>query len=525
MVIAVGLGPGALASHTVVDKRGTAAWRVLIYNRASADKAGQRVSVESQDTENRAWCAREGWHVVAAVSDSNRSASRYARRQREGYQQILDGLADGRWGRVDALVLWESSRGERGLDGHLQLRRLCERLSVKLAYKGRILDMNDGDDRFTAGLDALLDEREAERARERTKRSHEASVRAGKPRGVVPYGYLREYAPGSGHMLKQIPDPQTAPVVQGIVADILAGQTLYAVAQRLNLDGVLTPQQLRGERRGVAVERAGWTSSMIRNLLRKRSLMGERTHNGMVTGQGTWEPIVEPETWRTVQEILADPARARYHGGREAKWLLSGLARCAVCGAWLRPLRHGSRMLYVCAGLTPSSPKGHVARAQEPLDAFVTVHVVRMLADPRLPGAIASVRAGDSDRVMAVERRLADLEAQLAAAKRAVLAGKISFDSFGEFETELQAGIAAARLERGRPAPVSPQVAGLMSPDAGKLWAGIQHDVELQRLVVRELVVVSVGRSTLPRGSRGFDDSSVRVVPRLGAGGLAVDEA
>jgi site-specific DNA recombinase len=499
----------------------------VIYNRASADKTGQRVSVESQATENRSWCEREGWEVAATVTDNDRSATRYATREREGYKRIQAGLATGEWGKVDLLVMWESSRGERTMDGHIEMRSLCQRLGVRLAYRGRVLDMADGDDRFTAGLDALLDEREAERIRDRIIRGHLASVQAGKPRGVVPYGYRREYAPGSGHMLRQIPDPETAPVVQGVVAAILAGQTLYAIAQRLNRDGVLTPQQLRGDRRGVAVERVGWSSSMLRNLLRKRSLMGERTHNGVVTGQGTWEPIVSPEDWRAVQEILADPARARYHGGREAKWLLSGIATCGICGAWLRPMRHGSKMMYVCAGLTPSSSKGHVARAQEPLDAFVVVHVVRMLADPRLPGAIAASRAGDSDRVAATQRRLADLEAQLASAKRAVLAGKISFDSFGEFETELQASIAAARLERGRQAPVAPQVRGLMSPDAGMLWAGIQHDVELQRLVVRELVGVVVGRSTLPRGSRGFDDASVRVTARLGAGGFvaAVDEA
>lgn len=492
--------------------RGGAAWRVVIYNRASADKAGQRVSVESQDAENRAWCEREGWQVVATVSDSNRSASRYAKRQREGYQQVLAGLADGRWGRVDALVLWESSRGERTVDGHVEMRALCQQVGVKLAYKGRILDMNDGDDRFTAGLDALLDEREAERARERTKRSHLASVRAGKPRSVVPYGYRREYAPGSGHMVKQVPDPATASVVTGIVADVLAGKTLYAIAQQLNRDGVRTPKQVRDERRKRPVGPGGWTSTIIRNLLRRRSLMGERTHNGVVTGPGTWEPIVSPRDWDAVQALLNDPHRVRHHGGREVRHLLSGIAECGVCGAWLRPMRNRDQMTYVCAGLTPTSPKAHVVRTAKPLEAFVVLHVVARLADPTLGGLLQQRDGGGDAVAAAIHAEIADLEAQLGDAKRAVMERTISFESFGEFEAQLRAGIAAARRRLSARVPLPAAVLEAAGPDAQEWWDSprVQGDLELQRTVVRALVRVRVHRS-VSRGVRGFDGSSVEV--------------
>lgn len=490
-------------------------WRALIYNRASADPAGQAVSVESQDTENRAWCDRQGWDIAGTITDNDRSATRFATKQREGFRQIWAGLDENRWGRVDVLVTWASSRNQRRLDGYVDLRELCVRHDVRLAYKGRIYDLTVGADRFQTGLDALLDERDAEEIRDGILRSHRASVAAGRPRGSIPYGYTRTYLPGLRRVGEQVPDPQTAPVVQGIVADVLAGTPLYRIAQRLNREQAITPQQARDGRRSRDVERAGWSSSMIRNLLGKPSLMGMRSHRGVVVGEGTWEPIVSPDDWRAVQAILADPGRARYHGGREAKWLLSGIATCGVCGAWLRPMRHSGRMMYVCAGRTPTSPKGHVARAQPPLDAMAVVAVVARLSDPGLAAAMSAARAGHVDKVAAVQRRIADLRSRLAAAEQAAVAGTMSFEAFGRFEAEFTAGIRAAEQELAGTSGLPSQVVGLASPDAAALWDSpmVQGDVELQRLAVRSLLSVTVHRSAR-RGVRGFDPSSVQVDPR-----------
>lgn len=501
----------ALVFHTVKNQDHGAPLRAVIYNRASADKSGQRVSVESQDTENHAWCEREGWEVVATVTDNDRSATRYATREREGYKQICAGLASGQWGKVDLLVMWESSRGERTMDGHVELRHLCSQLGVKLAYRGRVLNMADGDDRFSAGLDALVDEREAERIRDRILRGHQASVRAGKPRGAVPYGYRREYSPGSGMLLKQLPDPETAPVVQGIVRDILAGQTLYAIAQRLNRDGVFTPQQARDGRRGVTVERGGWTSSMIRNLLKKRSLMGERTHRGVIVGQGTWDPIVSPADWKAVQTLLTGPGRASYHGGLDVKWLLSGIATCGVCGGWMRPMLNRGRMTYRCDGLTPTSPRGHVVRDQPNLDAWVTARVVGRLLRPdaldvfRPPARSAAPR-------LAQEQELADVRARLAEYElSAGSPGGVSAAAFARIEARLSARIAELEQALAPPVEVPREVVAMAGPDAETVWDGFS--LAGKRRVVRAMCDIAVG-PVAQRGRRGFEGSSIRLVWR-----------
>ena len=491
----------------MIDK---APLRALIYNRVSADPSGRRVSVESQDAENQAFCDEQGWTVIGTVTDNDRSASRWAVKEREGYQRVLAALDGGEFGRVDVLVTWESSRNERGLDGYVRLRERLERNRVLLAYKRRIYDMAEGDDRFTTGLDALLDEREAERARERTLRSHRASVASGQPRGFTPYGYQREYDLHSGRMIAQVSNPETAPVVREIVRRILDGETLYRVAQDLNEREILTPRGYRDKQAGRDSERAGWSSSMIRNMLRKQSLAGMRTYRGNVVREGTWEAIVSPADWAAVQAILDDPTRGRNPRGVAPRYLLSGIAECGVCGAWLRPLTNRGRPTYVCAGSVPTAGKGHVARARPPLDAMVVSAVVGRMSriDAR---DLLEARQHLNEAAAAAARELADLEAQLAQYEEsAATPNGISPAGFARIEARLLPKIDEARSRAVR-LYVPADVAELAGPDAAERWDAMPLD--RQRQAVRALLRVVVHRST-QRGSRGFDASSVELVWR-----------
>jgi site-specific DNA recombinase len=483
-------------------------WRALIYNRASADPAGQAVSVDSQDAENRAWCERQGWMIAGTITDNDRSATRFATKQREGFRTIWAGLDDGRWGRVDVLVTWASSRNQRRLDGYVDLRELCVRHGVRLAYKGRIYDLTVGADRFQTGLDALLDERDAEEIRDGILRSHRASVAAGRPRGSIPYGYTRSYLPGLRRIGEQVPDPETAAVMRGVVADVLAGVPLYRIARRLNRDGAPTPQQVRDGRRGREVERNGWSSSMIRNSLRKPSLMGMRSHRGVVVGEGTWEPIVTPADWHAVQALLNDPRRVGNTGGREVKWLLSGIATCAVCGAWMRPMLNRGRMTYACAGLTPTSQKGHVVRAQAPLDAFVTRAVVLRLQRPDALTVFAPDAPAAPRDVAAVEE-LASAQARLAEYElSAGTPGGVSAASFARIEARLSARITELEAVLAPPPVVPADVAAMAGPDAEQVWWRLP--LVARRGVIRALCTVAVLPATV-RGRRGFDHTLVRL--------------
>lgn len=491
--------------------------RALIYNRASADATGRAFSVDSQDRENHAWCDREDWEVAGTITDNDRSASRWASREREGYTIVRRALAGETHGRVDVLVCWESSRANRDLEFYVELRNLCAETGVLYAYKGRVYDLSTGDDRFATGLDALVDEREAERARERTQRSHRNSVEAGTPRGFAPYGYARTYDAHSGRLLDQIPDPETSAVVQGIVERIIDGDTLYSISQGLNRDGVLTPRARHAQLLGRRVNPdALWTSSIIRNLLHKQSLMGIRTYQGQAQRQGTWDPIVSAADWAQVQAILADPHRARHNGGVKVRYLLSGIAECGVCHAWLRPFTNRGRPTYRCEGASPTSPRGHVSRLRPPLDAYVTQYVCNRLADPALLEAMATRREGAAQRSAEIVREIADLQAELAQYVRSAGQRKgLAAQAFTAVADDLAAQIEARQQELTLAAEVPAVVLELAGPDAPQRWASLDRDSERglhrQRQIVRALVRVVVHRSGA-RGQRQFDASSVELI-------------
>lgn len=490
------------------------ALRALIYNRVSSDPTGHQVSVTSQDIENRAFCVREGWEVVATISDNDRSASRHAGKEREGYKSVQTALTGRTHGRIDVIVCWEASRAQRDMADYVQLRDLCARHGVLFAYKGRIYDLTMGDDRFATGLDVLVAEREAELIRERALRGHRNSAAKGRPRGQVPYGYQRDY---STDPFGQVPDPETSEVVKEVVRRVLAEHPLYAIAADLNRQGVPTPQGHKELAAGIDRGRL-WSSATIRVLLASQSMTGVRTHNGVAHAEATWEPIVSLSDWETAQVVLADPWRARHHRGVAPRHLLAGIAECAVCGAWLRAATNRGRPVYQCAGHGVGHPrgKGHVSRGpRDKVDALALLRVWDLLESPDLLASIDASRADVRDRARDIRDELATLTAKLARFEAAAVAETISLEAFGRFEAQIAARTAELRAEQAATSRWPVEVVEMAGPGAKARWNAprVQGDVVYQRRIVRALVRVVVRRSKRP-GVRGFDAASIDVVDR-----------
>src|SRR3954452_11659341 len=98
--------------------------RAVIYTRVASDAQNRGRSVAEQEAECRAVCDRNGWEVVAAFSDNDRSASRWATKERAQYRRLIGCIEAGG---CDVLVTWEASRAQRDLAAYAQLRDLCER--------------------------------------------------------------------------------------------------------------------------------------------------------------------------------------------------------------------------------------------------------------------------------------------------------------------------------------------------------------------------------------------------------------
>ena len=189
--------------------------------------------------------------------------------------------------------------------------------------------------------------------------------------GRPPYGYrLADAGPhpnpgkaANGQRAHHLaPDPVTAPIVQRIYDEYIAGAGLYRIAEGLTRDGVPCPSAADPERNrhrsGVA-----WSKVAVRTILRNPRYTGRQVWNrqrrdevlidveDVALGHASklrwnhesewvWsdelahEPIIDPETFARAQaHVQAGSNReVRRTSRRVNPYLLRGLVTCGLCG-------------------------------------------------------------------------------------------------------------------------------------------------------------------------------------------------
>jgi hypothetical protein len=88
-----------------------------------------------------------------------------------------------------------------------------------------------------------------------------------------------------------------------------------------------------------------WTRANLPKLLKHPRLAAKRTYHGEIVAEGTWEPILDEETFERVSLLCGQRAR----GGRPpTRWLLSGIVYCGGenCGVRMQMRGHKGKMRY-----------------------------------------------------------------------------------------------------------------------------------------------------------------------------------
>ena len=457
--------------------------RAVIYTRVSSDPNERSRSVREQEAECRAVCDRNRWKVVAVLSDNDRSASRYAVKSRPAYKQLIELVnEDG----CDVLVTWEASRAQRDLRAYADLRDLCERRGVLLSYSGRTYDMSDADDRFGTGLDALLAERESEQTRKRVLRAVRANADKGRPHGKLLYGYRREYDPTTRELIGQVPDPDTALVVQEAARRVLAGETPYTVAQDFDRRGIPTPRAGKG-----------WDLTQIKRLCVNPGYAGLRVHQGRVVGDAAWPSLVDKATHLALVAKLSDPSR-RTQRDSAVRHLLSGIAICGVCGGRLRVQKNRGFLAYLCV------TGFHVSRREDHVNALVEAVTVGRL---QKPDVLALLNDDDDETVIAALAEAREKRARLEGFYDAAAAGDLTPAALARVEARLLPEIEGAE-RRAQRATVPAVVAETAGPDAAARWPALT--LPQRREVIGTLMTVRI----LPtnRGARTFRPEDVEIL-------------
>lgn len=434
----------------------------VIYTRVSKDQHNGR-SVEDQERECRAECDRRDWPVRAVFCDNSIGASRYSP-DRPQWRKLKGALRKG-----DILVVWESSRSTRDLAEYVLLRDLCASLEVSLSYAGKVLDLNEGEDRFTGGLDVLLAEREAEVIRIRVLRGKRSAAEKGRPNGKPPWGYRRvEVGIWEPHEIE-------APRVRESVARILAGDSMNSVLRFLRTSPGWMPNDI----------------TILRRAISNPALAGLRVHQGEVVGKGSWaEHALITE--RQHKQLLLRFGRAKAvktfqsEPGPHPKYLLSSIATCGVCQQKLyhKGYKDRRKSIYTCR-------MGHVSRIVAELDKAV---------EDRLFGILRRVNPADyesddpeSQQLLA---ELKEAEDEAEAWLQSVETGEVSRVAYIRMEKILQGRIAGIKARLiGRPAETI-DIAAIM-----KNWDTMK--VRQKRAIIRAFFVITIPQiGKTPAGGR-----------------------
>src|SRR4051794_10517666 len=329
---------------------------------------------------------------------------------------------------------------------------------------------------------------ESEHRSERLRAKLEQNAHRGVTHGRPTYGWRGGY--DEHRTRRDVLDPTEAEVVRGIARDILAGKSIRSITKNLNERGVPSPRG--GE----------WQKGMVRHLVLRPRNAGIRVHRGQEIGEGTWEPLLDRGTFEQVRAVLADPAR-RTSVGTAAAHLLSGIARCGVCGASMRFAMNRTVPSYRCSG------RSCVSRRAEDVDWLVTEVVLGRLARPDAADLLAPFRR--PERAQAAEEARS-LRARLDTAADDYADGKIDARQLERITARLRPKLTDAE-ERARVVDDSALLDGLIGQErAREAW--LTRTLAQQRAIVDALVTVTV----LPtrQGARGFDPRSVHILWRSG---------
>jgi site-specific DNA recombinase len=450
--------------------------RAGVYVRISSDPNGQRLGVTRQLADCRAKAEALGWQVLTVFEDNDISAS--TGKVRPGYQRMLRDLEDGH---IDAVVVWDLDRLTRRPIEVEEFIDLADRRKVALASVGGDIDLSTDNGRMYARIKGAVARAEVERKSARQKSANKQRAEAGAPHiGRRPFGYDSDSV--------TVRESEAAEVRKA-AETMLVGGSIRGIVARMNARGVRTT--------------AGgpWRPTEMRRTLGNPRYAGYRTHNGEVIGKGNWAPILDEDTWRALGAVLSDPSR--HKAGPPRRYLLSGLARCAICDARVFGVTEKHKgAKYRCES------RLHIQRRAEEVEELVVAVMLRRLAMPDVVELLADPRSTEEAHDLRTEEQ--GLRIRLDGLAEAFAAGEIDRQQQAAGTKRIRARLAqvtAALADMAR-TPLLTEL--LTSSDVERTWVGM--DLDRQRAAIDALMTVRLRPPG--RGARTFDPRTVEIIWR-----------
>jgi site-specific DNA recombinase len=427
--------------------------RAALYARFSTDLQSEK-SVEDQFALCRAYAMREGFVVAETFEDRARSGASIF-----GRDGLIRLLARVREGAFDAVIVEHSDRLSRSMKDLADIHEVFTFRSVELraVHSGGVMNT------AMVGLFGLVGQMQREDGAKKVKRGMEGAVRSGRNAGGRAYGYRP--VPGRKGELEIVEHEKA--VVRRIFASYVSGATPRDIAGDLNREGVPAPRggfwtaaTINGNRQrghGIILNPL-YAGRIVWNRVRmvKDPETGKRVSRVNEAGdrqevQAEHLRIIDEETWAAAQAIKASRGGERPQDRRKPRHLLSGLLRCASCGAGMsvKDKDHG-RIRIVCTQAKEAGTcenrrpyyldaieRAVVAGLRDKLsDRKAIEYYIRVYNDTRRKLASDATRNRAS-----LEKRLADLNRQYERTLQGYIKGVIA-------EADAERELPALRAER-----------------------------------------------------------------------------
>jgi len=317
-------------------------------------------------------------------------------------------------------------------------------------------------------------ERNRIKTRVRAAMASQAAIEGRFLGGRPPYGYQLADAgphpnPGKAavgqrlHVLE--PDAGTAPVVVRIFDEFIAGSGLYAIAEHLTRDGILSPSANDPARnRHRASSKGVWSKIAVRAILQNPRYTGyqvwnrQQRHeelldvNDVALGhqtrmrwndRGDWiwsenpthQSIISLDRFTDAQAVFTGAKRAKVRRERtKHTYLLSGHVHCAQCGRRMQGSWNHDRPYYRCkfpaeyAIAKDKHPKTIYVR-EDSLTPAIDQWLAQLFDDNHIDGTCAALEAAtgpdlaEHNRLAAARKKLKDCDNKLAKYRQALEAG------------------------------------------------------------------------------------------------------
>ena len=318
-----------------------------LYERLSRDDElqGESNSITNQKRLLEEYAASHGLTNCIHFTDDGISGTRF---DRPGFMSMMTEVQAGH---VHTICVKDMSRLGRD---YLKVGEIMESLrkkGVRLIAVNDNVDSANGDDDFTPFRN-IMNEWYARDTSKKIRSTFAAKGRSGKHvASTTPYGYLKDPLDHNHWIV----DEEAAAIVRRIYRMTIDGYGPFQIAQTLSQEKIEIPA-VHMARHGAGLwqgridaikDPCVWGSSTVVGILSKREYLGEtvnfktRKHfkdkkshyvpaDQWTVFEGTQEPIIDAETFETVQRIRSHVRR--YPNGWGPAHPLTGLLFCADCG-------------------------------------------------------------------------------------------------------------------------------------------------------------------------------------------------